>query len=269
MIKEISSFKNATIKHVQYLYEKSKYRRTQGYTVIEGQKEIRNAIAGGVWPRQIFLDPQLLSMDAFIALKIVPEERLNDIDIILLTGGVYQKLAYRENTEGLLAVVPAEELHIMHYKPQRADELLLIAQSPEKPGNIGALLRTADAVGADAIIIADPLTDIYNPNVIRASLGTLFSVKTYVGSSIEVIKQMKNYNIRILAATPEGAKNYTETSYVGPIAIAVGAEHHGLSGEWLGASDQNIVIPMFGIADSLNVSVSAAIILYEALRQRK
>jgi TrmH family RNA methyltransferase len=158
---------------------------------------------------------------------------------------------------------------LSQWKPRNANPLILIAESPEKPGNIGALLRTADAAGIDAVWIANPNTDLYNPNVIRSSVGCLFTTQTLIGSNAEMITFLQNNKYQILtAALQDNAVNYLNVDYTVPTAIIVGTESTGLSEEWLHATHQSIIIPMRGTIDSMNVSVAAAVLVFEAVRQR-
>ncbi len=191
-------------------------------------------------------------------------------EIIEVNNQVYQKIAYRENTEGIIAVFGTRAHDLTNLNLSDKASLILVAVSPEKPGNIGALLRTAEAAGIDALIIADPLTDLYNPNIIRASLGTLFTCNIATGTSIEVVNFLKNNEIRMFcAALTAKATNCYSEDFISATAIIVGPESEGLNTFWLAQADHSIQIPMHGQADSLNVSVSAAILIFEAVRQRK
>ncbi|MGB7395831.1 MAG: RNA methyltransferase [Pricia sp.] len=189
-------------------------------------------------------------------------------EIISISGEVYQKLAYRGTTEGILALARSKSHSLDGLIIERGNPLILIAEAPEKPGNIGALLRTADAAGLDAVIIANPKTDLYNPNIIRSSVGCIFTNRIATGSTSEVLNYLRKNEISCYCAALTAAKKYIEVDYRKASAIVVGTEATGLSEDWLANSDQNIIIPMAGEIDSMNVSVSAAILIFEAKRQR-
>jgi TrmH family RNA methyltransferase len=180
---------------------------------------------------------------------------------------VYEKMAYREGTEGIIAVVKTKAHHL-NGLTLREHPLIVVLERVEKPGNLGAILRTAEAAGVDAVIVCDPLTDLYNPNLIRASIGGVFSVPTAVCTSKECIAFLKEHKIRILTAQLQDSYDYYDYDMRGATAIVMGTESTGLSQQWREAADVHIRIPMLGRLDSLNVSVSAAILMYEAVRQR-
>ena len=189
--------------------------------------------------------------------------------LISVSNDVYKKMAYRDTTEGVLAIVKSKDHLLSSLKFNHKNPLLLIAEAPEKPGNIGALLRTADAANLDAVLIANPKTDLYNPNIIRSSVGCVFSRNIKIGSTTEIITYLKKEGFQVYCAALSSSKEYTTVDFKGPTAIVVGTENSGLSDEWLQNSTQNIIIPMEGEIDSMNVSVSAAILIFEAKRQRK
>jgi TrmH family RNA methyltransferase len=206
----------------------------------------------------------------FFCLDFAGKRRMEEIEddlIISVIPTVFKKIAYRENPDGFLALAKLKNLELEKIKLSK-NPLVIILESVEKPGNLGAILRSADAAGVDAVIISDQRTDIYNSNVIRASLGTVFTNQVAVSSAKEIKKWLSHNKIKSLAATPEADKLYTEVNYKGGIAVVVGEEHGGLSKDWLEKADEKIKIPMAGKIDSLNVSVSTAIILFEAVRQR-
>ncbi len=184
-----------------------------------------------------------------------------------MAPNVFEKVAYRENTEGVIAVA-RPKFHSFDSLKLQKNPLLIILESVEKPGNLGAVLRTAEAAAVDAVIVCDPLTDIYNPNVIRSSLGCVFSVPIVVCRNQDAIQYLKEKNIRTYAAELKASKRYDLTDFTQPAAIVLGTEATGLTDEWISAADEKIIIPMLGSHDSLNVSASAAIIVFEALRQR-
>ena len=205
--------------------------------------------------------------------EIVSEENIKKINItntelINISIEVYKKIAYRTSTEGIIAVAEAKDLHINNLKLETKSQLILVAEAPEKPGNIGALLRTADAANLDAVLIANPKTDVYNPNIIRSSVGCVFTNKIATGSSSEIITYLKENNISIYSAILQESVPYHTCDFKGNTAIVVGTESTGLSQEWREESKQNISIPMQGEIDSMNVSVAAGILIFEAKRQR-
>ncbi|NOY47217.1 MAG: RNA methyltransferase, partial [Chlorobi bacterium] len=192
----------------------------------------------------------------------------NQIDIIEVSKEVYQKLAYRETTEGIIAVAKTKDLSIDSILFKTDNPLILVAEAPEKPGNIGALLRTADAANVDAVIIANPKTDMYNPNIIRSSVGCVFTNQVAIGTTSEIIKFLKEKSINIYCAALQASADYHTQDFTKPTAIVVGTEATGLTNEWLDNATQNIIIPMQGEIDSMNVSVAAGILIFEAKRQR-
>ena len=260
-IKEISSAQNPTVKKVLQLQQKSRIRKNSGMFVVEGVREIRLAIAGGYHIQQLFFCEEIISDPKLI-------QTIHDGELIKVTEKVYQQLAHRQTTEGALAVFKSKD-HSLDSIHLSSNPLVLVAEASEKPGNIGALLRTADASGIDAVFIANPKTDLYNPNIVRSSVGCLFTLQIATGSSEEIRSYLENQQIATYsAALLPDSTNYTEVDYTQPSAIVVGTEATGLEKEWLQQSTKNIVIPMKGRIDSLNVSVSAAILIFEAVRQR-
>jgi len=210
----------------------------------------------------ILFYPELFSTEQINELT---NQQINTIEI---SKDVYQKLAYRDTTEGILAVAKNKNHSITDLKLDKKNPLILIAEAPEKPGNIGAILRTADAANADAVIIANPKTDLYNPNIIRSSVGCVFTNNIATGNTFEIIDFLKSQNINIYCAALQASVNYNSQDFTKPTAIVVGTEATGLSNEWLEHSTQNIIIPMQGEIDSMNLSVAAGILIFEAKRQR-
>ena len=262
----IDSLKNPLVKEVALIKEKSRWRKKTGQFVAEGQKEVEMALKGGFELDKIFFFRDLLSADETIELL---ETYGSNAEVIEVSKDVYRRIAYREKTEGIVALGRVKPHRLEDLQFHRSQPLLLVAESLEKPGNLGALLRTADAAHLDGVIISNPKTDLYNPNVIRSSLGCLFSVPIAVAGNMEVISFLKDKGVRILAAELQGNRTYSTEDLTLPTAVVVGTEATGLSNEWIEAADANILIPMQGIIDSMNVSVSAAIIIFEAMRQRK
>ena len=265
MQKTISSFQNPLIKQIVLLQEKSRERRKTNLFIIEGLREITLAIKGGYRLKTILFCPEIISEEEVFILK---ETSNSEAEFIEIASDIYEKLAYRSSTEGVLAIAHSKALELadLHLAPK--NPLILVAEAPEKPGNIGALLRTADAANVDAVIIANPKTDMFNPNIIRSSVGCLFTNKIAVGSTSEVISFLNENNINIYCAALQASVQYDKIDFKRASAIIVGAEATGLSEEWLQNSTQNIIIPMQGEIDSMNVSVAAGILIFEAKRQR-
>ena len=266
MIKEISSLQNELIKSIVHLQEKSRTRKKQGSFIIEGQREIKLALEGGYRLRQLLFCQDIISdkeLDQLIVLSTNEPPELIKISI-----QVYQKIAHRKTTEGVVAVAESKSL-ILTDLELKNDCLILIAEASEKPGNIGALLRTADAANLDAVIMANPKTDFYNPNIVRSSVGCVFTNQIAQGSTSEILDWLKQKHINVYAAAlDKRSLPYHQMDYTKSSAIVVGTEATGLSDQWFENANQNIIIPMQGKIDSLNVSVSAAIIIFEAERQR-
>ena len=256
----ISSAQNPKIKRLLTLQQKGSERRRSSLFVLEAKREIGRALSCGYVPESFFLCPDICPYP-------FEDFALDEDKLFTVSPELYAKIAYREGTEGLVAVLRSKEHRIEDLK-LGSNPLIAVVESVEKPGNLGAMMRTCDAAGADALIVCDPLTDLYNPNLLRASLGTAFSVQCAMCSSAEAIGYLKERNIRILTAQLQDSSLYYDCPMTSPCAIVMGTEATGLSEAWRQAADAHIRIPMNGIADSLNVSVSAAILLYEAVRQR-
>lgn len=266
MVKSITSPVNPLIKNIVLLSEKSKARKESGTFVVEGQREIGMAIQGGYQLKTIVFNPTIVSYNHLL-------DRLGkiifDTEIIEVTNLVYNKIAYREGTEGVIAIFNTKTTSLSSLVLPPNNPLIMVAEAPEKPGNIGALFRTADAAGADAMIIANPNTDIYNPNIIRSSVGCVFTNQIASASTSEIITYLKQNKINIICASlASDSKSCYAMDFRKATALVVGTESTGLSEEWTTSSDHNIIIPMRGQIDSMNVSVSAAILLFEAVRQR-
>lgn len=257
MTLKIESLDNSKIKNLVKLRLSSRERKEQGLFLIEGHREISLALKAGVEIENLIYSPDYIKRELAI----------DEGKIIEVSKKVFDKVSYRENPDGFLAVARIKKLKLEKIKLSQRP-LIVVLEAVEKPGNLGAILRTADAMAADAVIINDPKTDIYNPNVIRASQGAIFTVSTVLSSIDETIKFFKDQGIKILATTPEATKEYTAVDYRSGCAVIMGAEDKGLSAEWLNLAEEKIKITMRGKTDSLNVSVSAAVILFEAIRQR-
>ena len=253
----ITSLKTPKIKDLLSLSEKSRERRERGLFVVEGQREVARALAAGYEAETLFVCEAYLSEPLAVAPDIV----------FPVSKEVYERIAYRGGTEGVVAVLRTRN-QSLEALSLRENPLILVLESVEKPGNIGAVLRSADAAGVDAVLVCDPLTDLYNPNLIRASLGALFSVPTLCCTSQEAATWLKRHGIAILTAQLQDSELYYDTDMTRGTALVMGTEDRGLSPFWREQADAHIRIPMAGMMDSLNVSVSAAILCFEAVRQR-
>lgn len=261
-MKTITSVQNTLIKQLVQLQDKSRERRKTQQFLIEGERELMLCLKGGYEIETILFYPHLF-----------PAEKLNNstikqIIVIEISKDVYEKLAYRSTTEGILAIANAKDNSLRNLMFKSEKPLVLVAEAPEKPGNIGALLRTADAANLDAVIIANPKTDLYNPNIIRSSVGCVFTNQIAMAHTTEIIEFLKCNNFQIICASLQDSEPYHLQDFTKPTAIVVGTEATGLSKDWLSNSDQNIIIPMQGEIDSMNVSVAAGILIFEAKRQR-
>ncbi len=287
-IETITSAQNRKVKELLTLVEKSKARSAAGLFVVEGQRELGHCLDAGFIPETLFICGDVMAVqnnavngaktghlteniegkDGLDAL-IAKAEALNPrLGVVQIPAFLYEKVAYRGSTEGIIAEV--------HSVPRSLEDLrlgerplVMVLESVEKPGNLGAVLRSADAAGADAVIVCDPLTDIWNPNLIRSSVGAVFSVPVAVCTSADAIAFLKKRGIRIFTAQLQDSEWYYDTDMTGATALVMGTESTGLTQAWRDSADAHIKIPMLGRLDSLNVSVSAAVLLYEAVRQRK
>ncbi len=262
MAKKISSLQNPYIKDLILYKEKSRARRRSGLFLIEGRREISLAVKGGYQLEHLIFNPEITTEQECSALLVDPEKWIE------VSDEVYHRIAYRDGTQGVIAVARAREFDLHQLRFPTKNPLILVAEAPEKPGNIGALLRTADAAALDAVIIANTRTDMFNPNIVRSSVGCLFTNQIGTGSTADVIKFLSNKNIPIYCAALQASAPYNKIDLTGPAAIVLGTESTGLSDEWLMASESNIIIPMSGEIDSMNVSVAAGILIFEAKRQR-
>ena len=269
-MKAITSPQNNYIKQLVQLKDKSRYRKKTGSFLIEGVREIALAIKGGYELETVLFYPDLFSLEQLN--DLTSNVRLNavetQLECIEISKEVYQKLAYRDTTEGVIALAKSKTNNLKDLTLNNKNPLILVAEEPEKPGNIGAILRTADAANIDAVIIANPKTDLYNPNIIRSSVGCVFTNQIAMGTTSEIIEFLKSKNINIYSAILQESVAYHTQDFIKPTAIVVGTEATGLSEEWRINSTQNIIIPMQGEIDSMNVSVAAGILIFEAKRQR-
>ncbi len=258
----ISSLQNPRIKQAVHL-RKGVERKKENLTIVEGFREVQLAVSGGFKTHTIFVSPSLTGEEKYARIrKILPGHPLYEVP-----RKVYSRIACREGSDGVLALMVPKRLQLDQVELSE-NPLVLVAESVEKPGNIGAMLRTADAAGVDAVIVCDPGTDIYNPNIIRSSLGSVFTSNVVACTTGEALDWLKERGIRVAVTALNASRPYHETDFKLPLALVVGAEDRGVSEIWIERSDENIIIPMFGKVDSMNVSVSAAVVLFEALRQR-
>ncbi len=259
----INSLQNPAVKQLARLQQKSQERTKQGLFVIEGTREVSLALQAGVKLEQVFLCNELLRQDPQYPVHLnKTAARIRNVSV-----EVYNKMAYRKNVEGIIGLA-------RQYKTQLDDirfkqpPLILVLESIEKPGNLGAVLRTADACAADAVVVCNPQTDVFNPNVIRSSLGSIFTNQLTTCKSEEFIQWAKKHEIKIMIASLQVSKYYFKADMNAPVAIAFGTEAEGLSQIWYNSADEKLKIPMLGKTDSLNVSASLAVIAFEVVRQR-
>ncbi len=257
-VNEITSLTNARVKRLVALQQKSAERVREGVFVVEGVRELQRCSAAGLEIAEVYYCPAILPQLPAVKCDAVYE----------VTQAVYEKIAYRGGTEGAVSIVKTRSLGLADLDLGDSP-LIVVLESVEKPGNLGAVLRSADAAGADAVIVCDPLTDLWNPNLVRSSTGAVFSVPCVACSSEECIAFLKERGVTILTAQLQDSELYYDTDMKGATAIVMGTEATGLTNAWREAADAHIRIPMLGTVDSLNVSVSAAILLYEAVKQRQ
>jgi TrmH family RNA methyltransferase len=253
----ITSLQNPYIKQIVTLRDNKRQRQHDQLMLIEGWDEINLALKSGYQPQALLTAPEFVSRQIENA----------HAEIITVNRAVFEKISYRENPDGWLAIFPIPKFSLDDLKLNDSP-LLIAAESIEKPGNLGAILRTADAAGVNALLVCDPRVDLYNPNVVRASRGALFTVPSIEASNESALAFLRKRGIKIVAATPQAEAEYTRQDLRGPLAVAVGTEDKGLTDFWLKQSDINVKIPMTGKVNSLNVSIAAALIVYEAVRQR-
>jgi TrmH family RNA methyltransferase len=300
-VESVTSAQNRKVKTLLALQEKARLRKEMGLFVVEGRRELEHCVRAGFEIDTLFYCPEVLGLavgpssaicysaltrhaDPFRAnadespqpnLEHTAKEEFGALETILKKAGqiievpreLYEKVAYRGGTEGMIAEVKVRDRKLGDLE-MRKNPLVVVLERVEKPGNLGAVLRSADAAGVDAVLICDPLTDLFNPNLIRASIGAVFTVPVVCCGSQEAIGWLKENNIKIYTAQLQDSSWYYDTDMRGGTAIVVGTEATGLTDAWRKAADAHIRIPMLGELDSLNASVSAAILLFEAVRQR-
>jgi TrmH family RNA methyltransferase len=254
---DITSLQNPRVKHIVRLRDDKRQRREDGLMLVEGYDEIQLALAAGYKPRTLLSAPELATRQIAAI----------DAESITVNRAVFEKMSYRENPDGWLAIFPIPRTALDDLKLSQSP-LVIVAESVEKPGNLGAILRTADAAHVDALLVCDPRVDLWNPNVVRASRGAVFSVPVVESENASALEWLKTRKMRVLAATPSANVLYSDVDLSRPVAIAVGTEDEGLSEFWMSNADLKIKIPMMGKVNSLNVSVSTALLVYEAVRQR-
>lgn len=265
----ITSSQNTRVKEVIHLWDKRDRDKTDKF-LIEGYRELLRAYEAGHPIHTLFICPELFLGSNEEAL--ISKLRSRKTQVFSCTKAVFCKMSYRDRPDGLIAVAPQTHLNLQDLQNALTDKpapFLVVAEAIEKPGNLGTILRSSDAVGVDGLIVCDRCTDIHNPNVVRASVGTLFTVPVVEAEGTKTLQWLKERGISILAATPSADKEFTEIDLTGPLAIVVGTEQLGLSDLWMQNSDLRVKIPMLGVADSLNVAMATTLLLYEALRQRR
>ena len=268
----LTSLHNARIKNILKLNNR-RQRDVQQKTVVEGIREIERALNSGIVPQEAYVCPELIATEEATAVwqQLQTLEKQGQLTLFTITTELFAKAAYRGQSGGILLVIPYLK-HTLSNLPLGKSPLLLIIDGGEKPGNLGAILRTADAAGVDAVIVtsqANGGTDIHNPNVVRASLGALFALPVVEVRQDTLLSWLQRKQMQIAALTPEGERPYTEANLQGPLALVLGSEAFGVGSEWLAAADIRLKIPMFGKVDSLNLSVATAVVVFEAIRQRK
>lgn len=261
----LTSSQNPKIKYAKKLWDRRHREKTQSF-LIEGYREILRAFQG-----QQPLETLLVCPELFLGTnewKLIKDCYHQGAELYYCTPSFFQSLSYRDRPDGLLAIAPQRHLSLNEL-PISSSPFYVVAEAIEKPGNLGTILRSSDAVGVDGVIVCDRCTDIHNPNVIRASVGTLFTVPVVEAEGEETLLWLKKNNILIVAATPSAEHEFTRVDLRGGVAIAVGTEQLGLSKKWMEAASIRVKIPMLGVADSLNVAMATTLLLYEVLRQRR
>lgn len=254
---DITSTQNPRVKYIVRLREDKRQRQRDGLILVEGFDELSLALRCGLVPRTLLTAPELASQNL----------NFSAAETLTVNRAVFEKISYRENPDGWLGIFPTPRISLADL--QLTDSpLVIVAESIEKPGNLGAILRTADAAGVDAILVCDPRVDVWNPNVIRASRGAVFAVPTVEVDSASALEWLRSGKMRILAATPSANVNYADVNLREPLAIAVGTEDQGLTDFWMKNADLQVKIPMAGQVNSLNVSIATALMVYESVRQR-
>jgi len=271
----IISLTNSRVKDIVALRTR-RHREKTGLTIVEGAREINCALKAGVVFKEFYFCADLLNdlkeddngapRGTIVADEFI-KKLSSKVSVYETTKAVFSKMSYGDRAEGVLAVCEPQSLSFKDI-PSKTDSLFVIVESVEKPGNLGAILRTCDGVGVDGVIICDGKTDIYNPNVIRSSLGAIFTANVVVSSNEEALKYLRSKKVTICATSPQAKTVYTDAKLTNALAVVVGSEQSGLTEFWVQHADLKVQIPMKGFADSLNVSASTAVLLYEIIRQR-
>lgn len=265
----LSSVQNPRVKELVRLRDR-KDRDSTGQFLIEGYRELLRATDAKYPVKELFICPEL-----FLGSNektLIDRLKAQNVQVFLCTETVFRKISYRDRPDGLLAIAFQQHRNLLDLQARIAGKpapFLVVAEAIEKPGNLGTILRSSDAVGVDGLVVCDQCTDIHNPNVVRASVGTLFTVPVIEAEGLLALQWMKTQGIAILAATPHAQKEFTDVDMRGPLAIVIGTEQLGLSELWMKNADIQVRIPMYGVADSLNVAMATTLLLYEALRQRR
>ena len=254
---DIISLQNPKVKYIVKLREDKRQRQRDDLILVEGFDELTLALGSGLKPQSLLTAPELASRSIDFP----------NAEITTVSRAVFEKMSYRDNPDGWLGIFPTPKTTMDELRVS-ASPLVIVAESVEKPGNLGAILRTADAAHVDAVIVCDPRVDLWNPNVIRASRGAVFAVPTVEAESSTALAWLRSRKMRVLAATPSAEVLYTDVDLREPIAIAVGTEDEGLTDFWMQNADIKVKIPMLGRVNSLNVSIATALITYESVRQR-
>ena len=255
---DITSLQNPRVKQIVKLRDDKKQRQREGLMLVEGIDEISLAMEAGHTPRTILTAPELIRRQI----------RGASVETLTVSQAVFEKMSQRENPDGWLAIFPIPRVVLEDLK-LGSPPLIIVAEAIEKPGNLGAILRTADAARVDAVLACDPRVDVYSPNVVRASRGTVFTIPVVETKSAQALIYLQQRGIHILAATPSAEVEYTRLDLRGPLAVAVGTEDQGLSSLWMDHADTRVKIPMMGKVNSLNVSIATALVVYEVVRQRQ
>ncbi len=263
-INPIASTHNQKILALRKLY-KSRERKKSNLFLVEGIKEVSRGLQSSFEPVAIYFCPKIIPSTVW---DKIYSSLPGGVEIYALEKAVYEKIAYRENTEGILAAFRKKEYRFEDIYRQEKKQIFVVLEGVEKPGNLGAILRTADAVGVDAIFLTEGKVDAYHPNVVRASLGGVFTVPVLSSSNTDLYARFRHYNIQTYAAALPAYRNMYELPMQETTALIFGTESTGLQDFWIQKADETYTIPMQGIVDSLNVSVSVSVSLYEALRQR-
>lgn len=262
----ITSLQNPRVKQLVKLRDR-RPRDQAGQFLVEGYRQIRRALDKGFAPVELYVCPAWYPGEQGNEADLIADAEAAGARVFELSKHAFAKVAYRERPDGLLAVLP-QWRHGLDDLPLSPTPFLLVVEAIEKPGNLGTILRSADAAGVDGLIVCDPVTDLFNPNVVRASTGVLFSVPVAIAESDAVRAWLQAKGIRSVATTPSATQLHTDADLTGSMAIVMGSEQYGLSDDWLREADDRVRIPMAGQADSLNVAMATIITLFEAVRQR-